>query len=144
MASLLFFASCKKVDQAEVDDQLIRDHIAANANLASAQSTASGLYYVINDSGSTDHPGIQNTVVVYYRGTLLDGTEFDGVAAPADPLELPLSYTIFGWQEGIPLFGRGGQGVLLIPSEMGYGRDRVGDIPANSVLKFEIELVDFY
>lgn len=140
----MFLGSCKKEDQSVIDEQLILDHIAAHPELASAEKTASGLYYLISDSGSVDHPGITNTVVVYYRGTLLNGNEFDAVASPSAPLELPLANTIFGWQEGIPLFGRGGTGVLLIPSELGYGKQRAGDIPANSVLKFEIELVDFY
>lgn len=140
----LVFGSCKKEDQSAIDDQLILDHIAAHPELSAAEKTGSGLYYVISDSGSVDHPGITNTVVVYYRGTLLDGSEFDAVSSPAAPLELPLANTIFGWQEGIPKFGRGGTGVLLIPSELGYGDQRAGDIPANSVLKFEIELVDFF
>ena len=140
----LLLGSCKKEDQSAIDDQLILEHIAAHPELSAAEKTASGLYYVISDSGSVDHPGITNTVVVFYRGTLLDGTEFDAVASPSAPLELPLANTIFGWQEGIPMFGRGGTGVLLIPSELGYGKQRAGAIPPNSVLKFEIELVDFY
>jgi FKBP-type peptidyl-prolyl cis-trans isomerase FkpA len=142
--AILCFAACKKEDQKAIDDQLILDHIAANAALSTAEATASGLYYVIEDSGTTDHPGITQTVSVYYRGTLLDGTQFDAVQSPSAPLDLPLAYTILGWQEGIPMFGRGGKGVLLIPSHLGYGEDGAGSIPKNAVLKFEIELFDFY
>lgn len=137
------FAGCKREDQKDIDEALIVEHINANPDLAGAVVTGSGLHYLITDSGSVDHPGISNNVVVYYTGTLLDGTQFDAVNSPAAPLELALGNTILGWQEGIPQFGRGGRGVLLIPSHLGYGATANGSIPKNSVLKFEIELVDF-
>jgi FKBP-type peptidyl-prolyl cis-trans isomerase len=140
---LCLFSACKKEDQTEIDAQLIAEHIAANPDLAGMEATASGLHYLIQDSGSVDHPGITSEVVVFYTGTLLDGTRFDGVNPPSDAAQFPLSYTILGWQEGIPLLGRGGRGVFLIPSHLGYGEDAVGSIPKNSVLKFEVELVDF-
>jgi len=142
--AVLSVFGCKREDQSAIDDQKIVAHIAENPPLQNATKTPSGLYYHISDSGSADHPGITQTVVVYYTGTLLDGTPFDGVNPPDAPLSLPLAYTILGWQEGIPFLGRGGRGTLLIPSELGYGDRRTGSIPANSVLKFEVELVDFY
>ena len=74
-----------------------------------------------------------------YNGTLLDGTKFDG----NDNFNYPLSSLIPGWQEGIPYFGKGGKGILLIPPHLGYGDRPNGDIPANSILRFDIELFDF-
>lgn len=135
------FASCKKEDQKEIDEALIVKYIADHQ--LDATRTPTGLYYVITDSGTIDRPTVNSDVSMYYTGTLLDGTRFDGRTAPADPLELPLAWTILGWQEGVPYYGRGGKGTLLIPSHLGYGEDGSGAIPPDAVLRFDIEVVDF-
>ena len=137
---LFCFTSCKK-DQDEEDRELIEQYIADNG--LNAQSLASGLYYVIDEAGSGGAPTTSNEVDVYYKGSLLNGTVFDETDPQGNPLTILLGATIQGWQEGIPLFEKGGKGLLLIPSSLGYGSRAVGSIPANSVLIFEIELVDF-
>lgn len=142
LIALVWVAGCKKEDQTEIDEALIVQYIADNQ--LNATRTSTGLYYVVQDSGSAEHPGLASTVQMYYTGRLLDGTVFDGVSAPADPLELPLAWTIAGWQEGVPFYGRGGRGILLIPSHLGYGEDGAGEIPKNAVLVFDIEVVDFF
>lgn len=138
---VLIFSGCEKVDQDALDQERIERYLADN-NLV-AQKTSSGLHYIIEDPGSGGAPTVNNIVTVYYEGFLLDGTVFDGVDRPNNPLSLNLWQTIQGWQEGIPLFEKGGKGKLIIPSAMGYGNQEVGIIPKNSVLVFDIELVDW-
>lgn len=135
---LMPMACKKKVTQAESDRQSIEKYISDNK--LSAKSTSSGLYYVIDVEGSGDHPTLSSNVTVNYRGTLTNGTEFDKSTSTGSTFLL--SNTIKGWQEGIPKFKKGGKGKLLIPSELAYGSQSVGKIPANSVLIFEIELLD--
>lgn len=135
--ALIALASCSKEDQIDIDQQLIEDFILEH-NL-DADSTSSGLYYVIYEPGSADRPTVSQQVTVSYVGFLLDGTVFDS----GSNITFPLNQVISGWQEGIPLFGKGGRGLLIIPSHLAYGDRPVSGIPPNSVLVFEIELVDF-
>ena len=85
-----------------------------------------------------------NSVVnVHYLGVDYEsGEEFDSSWGRGESIEFPLNRLIKGWQEGIPLFKKGGKGILLIPSELGYGNVSQGAIPENSVLIFDIELID--
>ncbi len=137
----LVLGSCKKPktseEQAREDEETIVAYIADN-NL-NAQPTGSGLYYVIENPGNNVQPNSNSTVTVEYRGFLTDGTVFD--QSPAGGSTFSLGGVIPGWQEGIPLFGEGGSGLLLIPSALGYGSESVGDIPANSVLIFDVKLI---
>lgn len=134
-------SSCDKESQAEKDELTIQEYLADN-NLTT-QTTASGLHYIINETGTGEHPDITSTVTVDYRGTLLDGTEFDSSYARGMPSTFGLWQVIQGWQEGIPLLEKGGSGRLIIPSEQAYGSSGAGTIPGNSVLIFDIELHDF-
>lgn len=138
---VLGFATCKKknaTNQAVKDDQIIRDYISAN-NL-NATATGTGLYYVIANQGSGPQPNANSNVTVKYKGYLTNGKVFDETTNAGATFNL--SGVIQGWQEGIPLFKKGGKGTLLIPSALGYGDKDSGPIPANSVLIFEVELVD--
>jgi FKBP-type peptidyl-prolyl cis-trans isomerase FkpA len=133
--------SCKKsVDYNQVDEQIIQQYIADN-NL-NAQPTGSGLYYVIDNQGNGASPNLNSSVTVVYVGKLTDGTIFD--QSNLLGATFPLANVIQGWQEGIPLFREGGSGMLLIPSSLGYGSQSVGNIPANSVLIFEISLIHVF
>ena len=80
-----------------------------------------------------------NTVYMKYKAYLLDGTVFDENKTGTN---ITLPNTIKGWQEGIPKFKVGGKGKLFIPSKLGYGTDATGKIPANSVLIFEVEVIE--
>jgi len=120
------------------DEDVILQYISDN-NL-NAEPTGSGLYYVINTAGNGNVPNINSIVTVAYKGTLTDGTIFD--QSDANGLTFPLTNVIEGWQEGIPLFSEGGSGILLIPSALGYGNQAIGNIPRNSVLIFEVTLVN--
>ncbi len=132
--------SCTKTDD-RPDSEKIQEYIAAKG--WNAQVTPEGLYYVIDSLGiGTNYPTINSTVRVKYKGYLLDETVFDSNQS-ATGISFGLSQVIKGWQIGIPKFKKTGRGKLLIPSALGYGSRAVGSIPANSVLIFEIELLDF-
>jgi FKBP-type peptidyl-prolyl cis-trans isomerase FkpA len=134
---LFALVSCKK-DLDQIDQQIIEQYILDN-NLV-AESTTSGLHYVINNQGSGEQPNSYSTVTIAYTGKLTDGEIFD--QSPSTGATFPLYNLIQGWQEGIPLFNEGGSGILLIPSSLGYGSQSVVNIPKNSVLIFEINLIE--
>tara|TARA_Y200000002_G_C22559629_1_gene611875 strand:- start:347 stop:802 length:456 start_codon:yes stop_codon:yes gene_type:complete len=136
---IICFVSCNKSkDYTQIDEDIIQQYISDN-NL-NAVATGSGLYYVINNPGIGDTPTIYSNVTVAYTGSLTDGTIFD--ESTSSGVTFPLSNVIQGWQEGIPLFSEGGSGILLIPSALGYGSQAVSSIPANSVLIFDVSLID--
>ena len=142
---LLVLSACNNddepsVNQAEVDKEIIEQYIADN-NL-NATEHPSGLFYVIEETGSGGSPNLNDNVTVEYKGYLTNGSVFDQTNAN-QPRSFPLRNLIPGWQIGIPLLEKGGEGLFLIPSELGYGDRQVSDIPANSVLIFEIKLVDY-
>ena len=126
--------------QESVKEQI--DNYIAKKGLT-ATSTAEGLYYIIEKPGGEEKPTIDSKVTVDYKGTLLNDKVFDSSYDRGTPFTSNLTQVIKGWQLGIPLFGKGGKGMLIIPPSLGYGSQRNGDIPANSVLVFEIELLDF-
>lgn len=125
-------------EQLDLDTQLIADYVAAN-NLE-GQSTDTGLFYGITKEGNSVFPDLTNTVEVVYTGKLLDGTVFD--SSDGFPVSFQLFQVIQGWQEGMTYFSEGSQGFILIPSNIAYGRNGSGAIPGNSVLYFDIELLD--
>lgn len=132
--------SCNKEEdrpQSEIDQETIQQYISSH-NL-DAKSTGSGLYYVIDKQGSGKSAKSNSDVQVIYKGYLSNGQVFD---ENKDGLWINLNNVILGWQEGIPLFKEGGKGQLLIPSRLGYGPHKQGQIPASSVLIFDITLKD--
>jgi FKBP-type peptidyl-prolyl cis-trans isomerase len=107
-------------------------------------TTKSGLAYRMDKVGEGKCPGPTSTVVAHYRGTLVDGTEFDSSYKRGQPISFPLNQVIPGWTEGVQLMKAGGKATFVIPPELAYG-DR-GSPPAigpGETLKFEIELVSF-
>ena len=138
---LTVLSACKKttVNQPELDDQLIQGYLFANNINAIKNST--GLYYIMTQEGTGVSPTLASTVEVKYTGYLLDDTVFDQTAT-GKTFSSPLSGLITGWQIGIPLMKKGGKATFYIPSALGYGNQAVGPIPANSVLIFDIELID--
>ena len=134
----LNFSCKKKVDQPAVDENIIQQYNTKKS--LDATATGTGLYYVIDKIGTGISPNNTSTVKVAYKGFLTDGTPFD--ESSSDGISFSLKNVIKGWQEGIPLFKEGGSGTLLIPSALGYGNQATGKIPKNSVLIFEIELIE--
>jgi FKBP-type peptidyl-prolyl cis-trans isomerase FkpA len=141
----LGLSSCLKDDyvdptvQAEKDDATIVKFIADNK--ISAIKHPSGLYYQIIQSGSGNISySVNTTVTANYTGRLLSGQVFD--KSTTQPLSFKLGQVIVGWQIGVPLIQKGGKIRLFIPSGYAYGPQGSGAIPSNSVLDFDIELVD--
>jgi len=133
--------SCKKEteeDQAKKDDEIIKKYIADN-NL-NAIATGTGLYYIIDNQGLGDDCNSSSNVKVSYKGYFTSGNVFD--QSSVDGISFNLQNVIQGWTEGIPYFKEGGQGKLLIPSKLGYGSQGNGSIPGNSVLIFEVKLIE--
>ena len=116
----------------------IQTYLTQNSLIA--KYTESGLHYVVNSAGTIDKPSICDQVNITYKGYLLSGEEFD-----SGTLTLSLTNVIKGWQEGVPFYGIGGSGVLLIPSYLAYGINppQGSIIKANDVLLFDITLNDF-
>ena len=108
------------------------------------QKTASGIYYQIETPGEGGYPSLNSNMVCHYRGTLMNGQEFDTSYKRGKPLEFKLTQMIAGWQEAIPFLQKGGKGTFIVPSRLAYGTNGLGNlIEPNSVLIFEVELIDF-
>ena len=105
--------------------------------------TRSGLRYQINEEGDGALPQVGSQVKVHYKGYLEDGTVFDDSYSRGKPFafELGKGKVIKGWDEGVALFTVGTKATLKIPPELGYGNKKMGKIPANSTLFFDIEVM---
>lgn len=126
-------------EQAKQDEATISKFIKDN-NIT-ANRHASGVYYQITAPGAGNISYTANTTVTAkYTGRLLNGNVFDKTTT--QPIAFKLGGVIAGWQVGVPLIQKGGKIRLLIPSGLAYGRDGSGAIPANTVLDFDIELVE--
>ena len=106
------------------------------------QSLGSGLYFQILEKGGDQLPDSKDRVRCHYRGTLLDGTEFDSSYSREGPAEFVLNSVIAGWAQGVPLIGEGGKIKLFVPAKLGYGDEGTQGIPPASALIFEIELIE--
>lgn len=118
----------------------------SDKGLTGMTTTESGLSYKITAAGAGSNPVSTSRAYCYYKGYLLDGTVFDEhnrASNPPTPTDFYLNQVIDGWTEGIPKLQKGGKGLFIIPSRLGYKDKAQSTIPANSVLVFEVELVDF-
>lgn len=116
--------------------------LADNKAKAGIKTTASGLQYEVLTEGKGASPKATSVVKVHYTGTLTDGTKFDSSLDRGQPTEFPLNQVIKGWTEGIQLMKVGGKSKFYIPSDLAYGQNSPPSIPPNSVLVFEVELLD--
>lgn len=161
------FAGKSKLSDAEIEQTLkafegnvksaaqekMQKDAAANAEKGTAfaakfakekgvQKTASGLLYKVEKAGNGATPVDSDTVVVNYKGTLTDGTEFDNSYKRGEPLSFRLDGVIPGWTEGLKHVKKGGKIQLVIPPKLAYGENGVPGIPPNSTLVFDVELLD--
>jgi FKBP-type peptidyl-prolyl cis-trans isomerase len=116
--------------------------LAENKSKEGVQTTESGLQYKVLTMGDGAKPAATDTVKVHYRGTLLDGTEFDSSYARNEPISFALNRVIAGWTEGVQLMPVGSKFMFYIAPELAYGEGGGGPIPPNSTLIFEVELLD--
>ena len=124
------------------DSSKDKEFLEKNKTQDGVKVTASGLQYTILKEGSGKQPKATDTVEVHYRGTLIDGTEFDSSYKRNKSISFPLNGVIPGWTEGLQLMKEGAKYRLFIPSELGYGTRGAGDlIYPNATLIFEVELI---
>jgi FKBP-type peptidyl-prolyl cis-trans isomerase FklB len=118
------------------------DFLAANKKKEGVKTTASGLQYKVIKDGNGKSPKATDTVSTHYRGTLIDGTEFDSSYKRNEPTSFPVNRVIKGWTEALQLMKEGSKWQLFIPSELAYGANGAGElIGPNSTLVFEVELL---
>ncbi|MBO2011123.1 FKBP-type peptidyl-prolyl cis-trans isomerase [Hymenobacter negativus] len=128
------------------EDEAIIQKFLADSAITTAQKQPSGLYYVpivTNPNNVRATKGKRTSVL--YTGQLMDGTVFDASSKHGN---VPFTFVvgsgnvIRGWDEGLPLMHKGDKGMLIIPSALGYGPNASGDIPANSVIRFKLEVTE--
>jgi peptidyl-prolyl cis-trans isomerase A (cyclophilin A) len=113
-----------------------------NETYGKAQTTASGLRYIVEKEGTGDSPAATDNVTVHYHGTFLDGKKFDSSVDRGQPASFGLNQVIPGWTEGVQMMKPGGKKKFIIPPSLAYGEQGYpGAIPPNSWLVFDIELI---
>jgi FKBP-type peptidyl-prolyl cis-trans isomerase FklB len=116
--------------------------LAKNKGEKGVKTTASGLQYKVITAGKGKQPAAEDTVTVNYRGTLVDGTEFDSSYKRNQPATFPVKGVIPGWTEALQLMKEGSKWMLYLPSTIAYGERGAGNmIGPNSALIFEVELL---
>ena len=115
--------------------------LAENAKRENVKTTASGLQYEVLAEGKGEKPSVTDKVKVHYRGTLIDGTEFDSSYGRGTPAEFGVNQVIKGWTEALQLMSVGSKYKLYIPQDLAYGAKNQGKIKPFSTLIFEVELL---
>lgn len=132
----------RNAQQAMEEKRKGREFLENNRKQPNVIETPSGLQYTVLQEGKGKKPTANDTVKVHYHGTLLNGTIFDSSIRRGEPISFPLNGVIAGWTEGVQLMSVGSKYRFYIPSELAYGDQPVGNIPAGSTLIFEVELLD--
>jgi len=117
-------------------------YLEANKAKEGVKVLPSGLQYKVIKEGTGNTPTADDKVKTHYRGTLINGTEFDSSYKRNKPAEFPVKGVIKGWTEALQLMKEGGKWELYIPANLAYGQRGRPNIPANSTLIFEIELLE--
>jgi FKBP-type peptidyl-prolyl cis-trans isomerase len=118
------------------------EFLEKNKTAEGVKVTVSGLQYKIIQEGTGPSPKMTDAVSVNYRGTLIDGREFDSSYRRNMPAEFPIKGVIPGWTEGLQLMKKGGKAMFWVPPSLGYGERPRQQIPGNAVLIFDVELLD--
>ena len=145
LVGFYFFVSyTPSLNDAELaaNKQASMDYLTINKTQQGVQMTASGLQYKVLQPGTgTVHPKETDQVTVHYEGSLVDGSVFDSSIKRDKPISFGLDKVIKGWKEGLPLMVVGDKTRFYIPPKLAYGEQWAGDIPPNSALIFDIELL---
>lgn len=142
MMQLQESAMKKQQEAGEENKKKGAEFLEKNKTADGVKSTASGLQYKVEKEGDGKIPTKNDTVKAHYKGTLIDGTQFDSSYDRGQPAEFPVQGVIPGWSEALQLMKVGSKYKLFIPPELAYGASGRPGIPANSVLIFEVELVE--
>lgn len=143
--SMLAQAGQRKKAEAEATANLTKANawLAENKSKEGVVTTESGLQYKVTKEGTGPQPSSPQKVKVHYHGTLTDGTVFDSSVQKNQPFEFSLAGGVIqGWLEGIPTMKVGGKTTFYVPPSIGYGPRGNGRIPGNSVLIFDVELLE--
>ena len=116
--------------------------LASNKSKPGVITTKSGLQYKVIKSGNGDRPDSSSTVRVHYKGTLIDGTQFDSSYDRGEPAEFKVDGVIEGWTEMLQLMSEGGMVEVTMPSSLAYGEEGTPNIPPGATLVFIIELLE--
>jgi FKBP-type peptidyl-prolyl cis-trans isomerase len=127
--------------QGDTNHRAAAKFLAENAKKPDVVTTASGLQYKVVAAGSGESPKATDEVTVNYRGTLLDGTEFDSSYKRGEPATFPVSRVIPGWTEALQLMKPGAKYQLFIPPQLAYDMRPRPPIPPGSMLLFDVELL---
>jgi len=118
-------------------------YLETNKTVDGVITMASGLQYKVLQAGpGAVHPKLTDQVTVHYEGLLVDGTVFDSSVKRGEPITFGLERVIAGWKEGLPLMVVGDKTRFFIPPSLAYGEQWAGDIPPNSALIFDVELLE--
>jgi len=132
----------KRAAQAGENKKAGEAFLAANKKKEGVVTLPSGLQYKVITEGKGKKPKPTDTIVANYRGTLIDGKEFDSSYKGGQPATFPVNAVIKGWQEILPMMPEGSKWQVFIPSELAYGEAGAGaDIGPNATLIFDIELI---
>lgn len=135
-------AAAQSQAQAAENKQKADAFLAQNKSAQGVQTTKSGLQYVVVSEGNGAKPSETDEVKVHYKGTLLTGEEFDSSYSRNEPARFPVNGVIKGWSEALQLMKAGGKYKLFVPPELAYGDKSGGKIPPNSLLVFDVELLE--
>ncbi|MGA2349347.1 MAG: FKBP-type peptidyl-prolyl cis-trans isomerase [Terracidiphilus sp.] len=131
----------KQAEKGEAAKKEGEAFMAANKTKEGVVALPSGLQYKILKAGTGEKPTLDDTVVCNYKGTLINGTEFDASEKHGGPSTFPVKGVIAGWTEALQLMPAGSKWQLFVPSNLAYGAQGPGDIGPNATLIFEVELV---
>jgi FKBP-type peptidyl-prolyl cis-trans isomerase FkpA len=134
-------ALARRDAQGEKLAAMAKSFVEKAAKEKGAVKTSTGLIFLSQKVGSGTEPTATDRVSVNYRGTLVDGKEFDNSYKRGQPVEFPLNSVIKCWTEGLQMMKPGGRARLVCPPEIGYGERGAGLIPPNATLVFEVELL---
>lgn len=126
----------------EVQSKAGAAYLSQNKTKPDVTTLESGLQYQVLAAGSGKSPGATDRVTVHYRGTLIDGTQFDSSYDRGEPATFDVNGVIKGWTEALQLMKEGAKWQLTIPAELAYGQTPRPTIPGNSVLLFDVELLE--
>lgn len=136
------FARARADKQAVKEKEVSKEYLAKAATEPGAVKSESGMIYKELTAGTGASPVATDTVKVHYRGTLVNGTEFDSSYKRNEPASFPLNGVIKCWTEGVQKMKVGGKAKLVCPSDLAYGDQGRPSIPGGATLIFEVELLD--
>ncbi|HOK09140.1 MAG TPA: FKBP-type peptidyl-prolyl cis-trans isomerase [Candidatus Hydrogenedens sp.] len=132
----------KREEEAVKNEQEANKFLEENKTKEGVVTLPSGLQYKVLKEGTGPKPKETDTVTVHYKGTLMDGTQFDSSYDRGEPATFPLNRVIKGWVEALQLMPVGSKWMLYIPPNLAYGKDGNQRIPPNALLQFEVELLE--